>query len=115
MPTRFILQTLALMTVTAVLMAADAPPRLRVEPREAPLQGHRAAQQLLVSETQADGAVSDVTSEASFESTAPAIALVTSTGRIIPRGQGTTEVVVKRKDETVRIPVTVSNFSRPDP
>ena len=115
MPTRFILQTLALMTVTAVLMAADAPPRLRVEPREAPLQGHRTAQQLLVSETQADGAVSDVTSEASFESTAPAIALVTSTGRIIPRGQGTTEVVVKRKDETVRIPVTVSNFSRPDP
>jgi len=46
---------------------------------------------------------------------APAIALVTSTGRIIPRGQGSTEVLVRRRDDVVRVPVTVSDYSRPDP
>ncbi len=111
----FLSQTLGLIFVVSPFLAADAPPHLRVEPSTVTLRGHRASQQLLVSEAQPANSVADVTSEASFESAAPAIALVTSTGRVIPRGQGTTEVVVQRKGEAIRIPVTVSDYSRPDP
>ncbi len=111
----FVVRAFGLLTALIPLLGADVPPRLRVEPREVSLHGHRATQQLLVSEVQGDKAVADITGEATFESAAPAIVLVTSTGRIISRGQGTTEVIVRRRDEIVRIPVTVSNFSRPDP
>lgn len=103
----------------AVALAAE-PSKLAVLPNDITLRGHRSSQQLIVSEPSSDGATADVTREVTFESAAPAIALVTSSGRVIPRGDGATEIIVKRsgKDSTeiaTRVPVKIVDYSRADP
>ena len=97
------------------LFANEVASPLRVEPTEILLYGHRSSQQLLVSEPQSGGAMADVTRDATFESVAPAIALVTPSGRIIPRGHGTTEIVVRHSGQEVRVPVKVVGYSQADP
>ena len=97
------------------LFAAEPPSSLRVEPAEVTLHGHRSSQQLLVSEPQSGGAMADITRDVTFESVAPAIALVTPSGRIVPRGHGTTEVVVRHSGHEVRVPVKVVGYSKADP
>jgi len=87
---------------------------LTVEPANVHLQGHRATAQLLASIKLPDG-TADVTRLARYESLAPTIALVTSSGRIIPRGHGTTEIVVRHSDGEIRVPVRVSDYARPNP
>ncbi len=98
-----------------VLFAAEPTASFRVEPAEVALHGHRASQQLLISQPQSGGAMADVTREVTFESAAPAIALVTPSGRIIPRGHGTTEIVVRHSGQEVRVPVKVVGYSKADP
>ncbi|GDY07634.1 surface protein [Planctomycetia bacterium] len=97
-----------------VTIAEEPASSLRVEPAEVVLHGHRSSQQLLVSEPQSGGVLADVTREVRFESIAPAIALVTPSGRIVPRGHGTTEVVVRYSGSEVRVPVKVVGYSQSD-
>ena len=106
---------LVLSLCTTTLFAAEPASTLRVEPAEVALHGHRASQQLLVSETQSGGAMADVTRDVTFESVAPAIALVTPSGRIVSRGHGTTEIVVRHSGQEVRVPVKVVGYSQADP
>ncbi|MBC7817095.1 MAG: DUF1549 domain-containing protein [Planctomycetaceae bacterium] len=100
---------------STTLFAAEPASTLRVEPAEVALHGHRASQQLLVSEPQSGGAMADVTRDVTFESVAPAIALVTPSGRIVPRGHGTTEIVVRHSGQEVRVLVKVVGYSQADP
>lgn len=86
-----------------------------VEPAEVILRGHRASAQLLVSLTFPDASHADVTRQARYESLVPNVAIVTSNGRIVPRGHGTTEIIVHHSDGDVRIPVHVIGFAQPDP
>ena len=97
------------------LIAAEPASALRVEPAEVALHGHRASQQLLVSQPQSGGAMADITRDVTFESVAPAIALITPSGRIVPRGHGTTEIVVRHSGQEVRVPVKVVGYSKADP
>ncbi len=100
---------------TASMFADETVSALRVEPAEVALHGHRSSQQLLVSEPQSGGAMADVTRDVTFESIAPAIALVTPSGRVVPRGHGTTEIVVRHSGKEVRVPVKVVGYSKADP
>ena len=108
-----ILSVIALL-FPVVTFAAEPASALLVEPAEVVLHGHRSSQQLLVSEPQSGGVLADVTREVRFESIAPAIALVTPSGRIVPRGHGTTEVVVRHNGQEVRVPVKVVGYSQAD-
>jgi hypothetical protein len=74
-------------------MAADSPPeRLSIEPPGTVLDGRRASAQLIATGYYADGAVRDLTLEASWTSADPTIVTVHPGGRIEPRGDGQTEV-----------------------
>ncbi len=97
------------------LFAEEPAAMLRVEPVEVTLHGHRSSQQLLVSNPLTGGTVADVTRDAAYESVAPAVALVTSSGRVIPRGHGATEIIVRLHGREARVPVKVVGYSQADP
>ncbi len=107
--------SIVFLTLFAVLAVSPAFAGLIVEPAEVKLQGHRASAQLLASLKLPDGGSADVTRQARYESLAPTVALVTSSGRIIPRGHGSTEIIVRHSEGEVRVPVTVAGYAQPDP
>ena len=113
MRTRNVIAILALATVQTVASTARA--GLIVEPPEITLHGHRASAQLLVSLVFPDGTSADVTRLARFESQASTVALVTPSGRVIPRGHGSTEIIVRHSEGDVRVPVHVMGYAQPDP
>lgn len=88
---------------------------LVVEPAAVTLQGHRSSQQLLVSQPVAAGTFADVTRDATYESSAPSVAVVTSSGLIVPRAHGSAEIVVRMGDRVARVAVQVVDYDRPDP
>ncbi len=106
---------LALIFLPAALSAADPAPAFRVEPAQIELIGHRSSQQLLVSTQFSDGTFADVTREASYQSAVPAVALVTADGRVIPRGHGSTEIIVRHEGHEARVAVKVSRYTLADP
>ncbi len=99
---------------TIVFGGENANPLL-IEPTEVLLFGHRSSQQLLVSERLSGDAMADLTREATYESVAPAVALVTPSGRVIPRGHGATEIIVRHGERSMRIAVKVAGYSKNDP
>lgn len=105
---------IALICLPVCANAADALP-LVVEPAAITLQGHRSSQQLLVSSPIAAGTFADVTRDAVYESSAPSIAIVTSSGLLVPRAHGSAEILVKVGDRTARVAVQVADYDRPDP
>src|SRR5262249_53965346 len=86
-----------LLLVPASVPAAETMPALLVEPAAIELIGHRSSQQLLVSAPFPDGTLADITRDVTYESLVPAIALVTPEGRVIPRGHGTGEIIVRHE------------------
>ena len=99
----------------ALSWSAEPASSLSVVPVEIALRGHRASQQLLVSESLADGAMVDLTRDSTYESLAPAVALVTASGRVVPRGHGATEIVVRHEGRVSRVTVNVTGFTEADP
>lgn len=112
---RTIAAIILLLLYPAWAAAAEPAPALIVEPAQIELRGHRSTQQLLVSENFRGGTLADVTLEATYESTIPTVALVTSTGRIVPRGHGATEIIIRREGRESRVTVNVSGYALPDP
>ena len=107
---------LALLTcLCSAASAAEAPATLLVEPLEVTLQGHRSRQQLLVSGGMADGTFADITRDATFECLTPTVAYVTSDGLVIPRGHGSTEIIVRHEGREAHVAVTVAGFAQADP
>jgi hypothetical protein len=93
--------------------AAEA--AIRVRPTEVMLTRPEASQQLLVTETLADGRIRDVTRAARFEVSSPALATVDSAGLARPRADGTAEIIVHLGSETARVPVVVRGLNTPQP
>lgn len=106
---------LSVILIAVTTFAAEPPANLIVEPADVMLYGHRSSQQLLVSERLTDGAIADLTRNATYESVAPAVALVTPNGRVIPRGHGATEVIVRHNGRASRISVKVVGYTKSDP
>ena len=95
---------------------ADAPAApVLVQPASVTLRGHRSSQQLIVSEQVAPSTFADMTRQATYESTTPSVVIVTSTGLIVPRAFGASEVIVTLSGRQTRIPVEVRDYDRPDP
>jgi len=112
---RVLILLIPLLILPATAPAAEPVSALVVEPARIELVGHRSSQQLLVSAAFPDGTLADITHDAAYESVVPAVALVTAGGRVIPRGHGTTEIIVRHEGHTERVTVTVTGFSLADP
>jgi len=80
---------------------------VRVEPATVRLDRPEASQQLLVTGRLRDGREIDRTRTASFTTGNQRVAVIDSAGRVIPRGDGRTELTVEVDGEVVRVPVTV--------
>ena len=96
---------LLLLTGFAPLYAA-----VKVTPASVKLDSPETSQQLLVTLDAADG-----TRGAKYEVADPAIAAVDAAGRITPKAEGKTDIVVKHGADTIRIPVEVTGMKSPRP
>ena len=104
-----------LMLIPAWGWAVEPAATLSVQPASVKLHGHRSSQQLLVSGQVSPGTFADFSRDATYESVAPSVALVSSSGQIIPRAHGTTEIIVRQGGQEVRVPVEVLDYDRPHP
>jgi Protein of unknown function (DUF1549)/Protein of unknown function (DUF1553) len=79
---------------------------LTLFPAQVKLVGIDDAQQLVLTAGLKAGGSQDLTHDARYEPTDPKVIRVTSTGRIVPLANGSTEVVARYGDKTVKVPVT---------
>jgi hypothetical protein len=91
------------------------PAGLLVQPEALMLVGPRARQQVLVTGNYADNTVRDLTAFAEFASENPAIAEVAPEGFLVPKGNGTTNLIVKAGTKMLKVPLTVKDFEKPQP
>jgi hypothetical protein len=80
-----------------------------VHPTKIDLQGMDDAQQLILTAGLSGGRLQDLTGDVKYESADNKVARVTSTGRVVPVGNGSTEVIASYGDKVVKIPVTAKN------
>ena len=122
---RFLLAALLTLTNRAAFAAvpedaaarADVvgnPVTLQIQPESLALTGPRASQQLLVTAKYADGASRDLTSLAKMTVEGDAAALREG-GYLVPRKDGNAVLVVKAGDRTVKVPISVKDFDKPQP
>ncbi len=90
------------------------PTALVVQPETITLVGPRALQQIVVTGKYADGGIRDLTPfcELSFETSDVA---TLRDGLVVPRKNGTTNLLVKAGAQTVKVPLTVQEFEKPSP
>ncbi len=81
-----------------------------VYPAKLALMGADDAAQLIVTATLNDGRLADLTSEAQYTVQDGKSAAVLSGGRIVPRANGLSEIVVTFGAQTVRVPLTVKSM-----
>jgi hypothetical protein len=80
--------------------------KLEVHPAEVTLQGMDDARQLIVTAGLTDGRLQDLTTNVQYESADPKVARVTSTGRVLPVGNGATEIRARFGERSLTVPVT---------
>ncbi len=99
------------LSVSRPARAADEPPFV-VTPAEVHLHGNFARTQLMVTESAADGTISDrsqdLTGQVVFASFDSAIATVSASGEVLAHGNGQTAIAVVRGDVCREMPVVVS-------
>ena len=93
-----------------MLIVGLAPAGVVVTPVAVKLDSPEASQQLLVTLDAADG-----TRTAKYEVANPAIATIDTAGRITPKAEGKTDVIVKHGAETIRVSVEVTGLKSPRP
>jgi len=77
--------------------------KIAVQPEKAILKGQDDSAQLIVTGFVKDGKLQDLTGEVKYEVANPAIARVTTAGRIMPIANGTTEVTAVYGDKSVKL------------
>jgi len=108
-PTTSCLWTLALLPfLTASLHAQPAVVAVTVDPPSVCLQGPNATQSLLVHGKTADGGLIDLTAQARYRSTQPAVAAVSEGGVIRGLRDGETTIEVEANAQMLKVAVTVS-------
>src|SRR5262245_57801785 len=103
-----------LLACAGPLAAADAPlpspgdvKALAIHPEKVTLTGADAAAQLVVTATLADGRLVDLTHDVKY-AVADGTAAVLPGGRVLPRADGTTEIVATFGDKTARVPLEIT-------
>jgi len=119
--TRLALSAACLAIAPATSPAADDPPAIgepasvAIEPAASTLVGHRATRQLIASAVDADGSSRDLTRALHWTSLDPAIATVSTRGRVIPLANGKATIVARGGSVEARATVEVSELDRPSP
>jgi hypothetical protein len=94
--------------------AADIDPAavkgFAVHPEKVALTGADEAAQLVVTATLIDGRLADLTSDAAFAVADGKSAVVLAGGRVLPRDNGATEIVVTFGGKSVRVPLAVKGM-----
>ncbi|WP_406693663.1 DUF1549 and DUF1553 domain-containing protein [Singulisphaera sp. Ch08] len=105
---------------TSAIGPPDDPPpatarSLVVEPKEVTLHGRWDTGQLLISATDRDGVVHDLTESAAIEVEDPDVVAVGPRGELTPRANGRTSLIARVGGEERRIPLTVELFDPTEP
>ncbi len=82
---------------------------LTVHPAQIALKGIDDAQQLILTAELLDGRVQDLTPDVKYETANNKIVRVTSTGRVLPLTNGSTEIVVSFGDKAVKVPASATS------
>ncbi len=90
------------------------PTALVVQPKAITLVGPRALQQVVVTGKYADGTLRDLTPFCELAVEAGDVAGVKD-GLVIPKKNGTTNLVVKAGGQTIKVPAVVKEFDKPAP
>jgi hypothetical protein len=93
----------------AVLPKAGDIKALMVNPPRIELKGIDDAQQLILTAELNDGRLQDLTPDVKYETANNKIVRVTSTGRVLPLANGTTEIAVSFGDKVVKVPVATAS------
>jgi hypothetical protein len=108
---------IAILALAGSLRAADAPlpepgdvRSLAIHPSKVSLQGSDAASQLIVTATLADGRLVDLTHDVAYAVADGKSAMVLPSGRVLPRENGTTEVVATFGNKSARAPLETRNL-----
>jgi hypothetical protein len=96
-------------------LASQANSEIVVSPATVALDGPETSQQLLVTSVAPGGRRLDRTRAAGYQSANTNVAAVDAEGLVQPRGEGSTEIVVRDGEQTVRLPVVVTGCSHPKP
>ncbi len=84
---------------------------LTVAPASVTLKGEDDSAQLVVTGQLAGGRLQDLSGDVKYEITNPAVARVTTAGRILPLADGVTEVVVQYGDKSARLTLKTEAFN----
>jgi hypothetical protein len=90
------------------------PTALLVQPEAITLNGPRSMQQVIVTGRYADGSVRDLTPFCELSIEAADVASLNG-GFLLPKKNGVTNLVVKAGGQTVKAPLTVKDFDKPQP
>jgi hypothetical protein len=82
---------------------------LTVHPTKIALKGSDDAQQLVLTAALAGSRLQDLSSDVKYEVADSKVVKVTSTGRVIPLANGSTEIVARYGDKSVKVPVTAES------
>ena len=99
----------------AVTAAGAGDGELSIQPQGSKLTNRRATAQLLATFRGPGGLVNDQTRTAVWSSSNPAVATVTSKGRVVPKGNGTATIVAHAGSHDASTTVTVENMQLPAP
>jgi hypothetical protein len=94
---------------------ADDLPALRVSPSKLQFEAPESSEQLLIFEQTSDGSTLDATRRARYSTTTPGVVRVTARGRVLPQGDGQTEVLVQVGEQVCRVSVRVQGVAEPPP
>ncbi|MDB4680132.1 MAG: DUF1549 and DUF1553 domain-containing protein [Planctomycetaceae bacterium] len=86
----------------------------RISPSAVFLDSPESTQQLLITSVKGERA-EDLTRLVSYESADSKIAVVTPEGRILPRGEGVTEILIQHEETGTRVPVEIRGLTSPAP
>lgn len=114
--------------VTGASLAAGAPEKqaektayvghpvaLVVQPEAIRLAGPRAMRQILVTGRYSDGSERDLTNVCELQAETPDLVKISRGGLLRPQAAGETALVIQAGEQTVRVPVVVTDFDKPQP
>src|SRR5262249_4176684 len=78
---------------------------LAAYPTKIALKGGDAAQQIILTATLDGGRLQDLTGDVQYETADNKVVRVSTSGRVVPVGNGTTAVVARYADKTIKVPV----------
>jgi hypothetical protein len=89
------------------------PTALVVQPETIVLNGPRSTQQIIINGRYANSAVRDLTPFCDLAAETAGVVEIEAGGFLIPRKDGATALVIKAGGQTIRVPVTVKDFTKP--